>query len=146
MFCTYSSSLNSTDCARALRGCHSVPVSAVVPGPGPVPGVRTSQGSIRGQLESSARAFPRLPGAGGAGGPNVVPRQNEPAWRWETSEKWRGLSRPQEHYQPRVLRADRHAQWNCQTPTAGGPWRHGKMMLTGHTEFVSLAVLWMHEK
>ena len=76
---------------RALRGRHSVAVPSVVPGAAPVPDFCSPQGGVRGQLEPSSRALTGLPGTGGAGGPDVVPRQNEPPWRWKTAERRRGL-------------------------------------------------------
>lgn len=76
---------------RALRGCHSVSVPSAVPGAGPVPGIQSSQGSICGQLKPSSCALTGLPGTGRAGGPDVVPWQNEPPRRWKTAERRRGL-------------------------------------------------------
>lgn len=63
----------------------------------------------------------------------MVPRRNEPPRRREAAVRGRGLPGPQEHHQPGLLRPDRHAQWTCQTPAAGGPRRHGRVKV--HTGF-----------
>lgn len=57
----------------------------------------------------------------------MVPWRNEPPRRREAAARGRGLPGSQEHHQPRLLRPDRHAQWTCQTPAAGGPRRHGRV-------------------